>query len=145
MPDNLQTSEIANIRSHFAHLCQLALADAFVTKDELEYLTKLYTHYGLSQEEFNSIMDNAFAIPFAAPEKTILRLEQLYDLVRMVLIDESIDERKVKLCVEVAQKLGFQAHIVGDLIKALVNVEEETGEDKLEMDDLKIILKDSKE
>jgi hypothetical protein len=145
MSENLQPSEMANVRSHFAHLCQLALADAFVTKDELTYLTKLYTNYGLSEEEFNSIMDDAFSIPFAAPEKTILRLEQLYELVRMVLIDESIDERKVKLCVEVAQKLGFQAHIVGDLIKALVNVEEETGVDKLEMDDLKIILKDSKE
>jgi hypothetical protein len=89
-------------------------------------------------------MDNAFAIPFTTPEKTFQRLEQLYELVRMVLIDESIDERKVKLCVEVAEKLGFKAHIVGDLIKALVNIEEETGEDKLETDDLKFILKDSK-
>jgi hypothetical protein len=144
MPENLQPSQQANVRSHFAHLCQLALADAFVTKDELEYLTRLYTSYGLSQEEFNAIMEDAFTIPFAAPEKTMHKLEQLYDLVRMVLIDESIDERKVKLCVEVAQKLGFQVHIVGDLIKALVNMEEETGIDKLGMDDLNLILKDSK-
>lgn len=144
MSEKHKPSYEANIKSHFAHLCQLALADAFVTKDELEYLTRLREHYGVSQEDFNSIMDNAFTIPFTAPEKTMQRLEQMYDLVRMVLIDESIDERKVKLCVEVAEKLGFKAHIVGDLIKALVNMEEETGEDKLGIDDLKIILKDSK-
>lgn len=144
MLEKSNSSNEANMQSHFAHLCQLALADAFVTRDELEYLTKLCTHYGVGENQFNAIMDDAFTIPFTAPEKTMQRLEQMYDLVRMVLIDESIDERKVKLCVEVAEKLGFKAHIVGDLIKALVNMEEETGEDKLGVDDLKIILKDSK-
>jgi uncharacterized tellurite resistance protein B-like protein len=142
MLEKIEPSESAKIKSHFANLCQLALADALVTKDELEYLTRLCRHYGLDEKDLNYIMDNAFTIPFISPEKPIRRLEQMYDLVRMVLIDDSIDERKVKLCVEVAEKLGFKAHIVGDLIKALVNVAEETGDDKLEIEDLKIILKE---
>ncbi len=138
-----KSADASKIRSHFAHLCQLSLADAVVTKDELDYLKKLCVIYGVSEKEFEDIMDNAFSIPFAAPDMPMKRLEQIYDLARMVLIDESIDERKVKLCIKVAKKLGFKAHIVGDLIKALVNASEETGEDVLEPNELNIILKES--
>ena len=142
MLEKLEPSLAAKITSHFAHLCQLSLADALVTKDELEYLNKLCKNYNLDKQDLDYIMDNAYAIPFYAPTNPMERLEQIYDLVRLVLIDESIDERKVKLCVEVAEKLGFGAHIVGDLIKALVNVTQETGESILEKDDLNIILKE---
>jgi uncharacterized tellurite resistance protein B-like protein len=141
MLERLEPAHAARIKSHFAHLCQLALADAFVTKDELDYLNKLCYNYNLDKADLDYIMDNAYAIPFYAPAHAMERLEQIYDLVRLVLIDEQIDERKVKLCVEVAEKLGFKAHIVGDLIKALVNVTEETGENTLRKDDLQIILK----
>lgn len=143
MLEKLKPEEASKIRSHFAHLCQLSLADAIVTKDELAYLKKLCTHYGLSEEDFRYVMNNAYTIPFDAPQVPMKKLEQIYDLVRLVLIDESIDERKVKLCVKVAKKLGFKPHIVGDLIKALVNVSEETGGDELEKEELKIILKES--
>lgn len=143
MLEQLNPAEAAKVRSHFAHLCQLALADAFITKDEAAYLQNLCEQYNVSKTDFDTIMDNAFAIPFAAPATPLARMEQIYDLVRMVLIDEAIDERKVKLCMDVAEKLGFQAHIVGDLIKALVNAEEETGENALPQADLKIILKDT--
>jgi uncharacterized tellurite resistance protein B-like protein len=142
MLERLEPAHAAKVKSHFAHLCQLSLADAFVTKDELAYLNKLCTSYNLDKTDLDYIMDNAYTIPFSAPLNSMERLEQMYDLVRLVLIDENIDERKVKLCIEVAEKLGFKAHIVGDLIKALVNVTEETGEDTLLKDDLKIILKE---
>jgi hypothetical protein len=142
MLERFEPAHAATVKSHFANLCQLALADAFVTKDELEYLNKLCAHFNLNKEDFDYIMDNAYSIPFYAPKSSMERLEQIYDLVRMVLIDESIDERKVLLCIGVAEKLGFKAHIVGDLIKALVNVSEETGADSLPKDDLQIILKD---
>jgi hypothetical protein len=142
MLERLEPAHAAKIKSHFAHLCQLSLADAFVTKDELDYLNKLCSSYNLDKSDLDYIMDNAYTIPFSAPKNSMERLEQMYDLVRLVLIDESIDERKVKLCIEVAEKLGFKAHVVGDLIKALVNVTEETGQDILQKEDLKIILKE---
>jgi hypothetical protein len=142
MLERLEPAHAAKVKSHFAHLCQLSLADAFLTKDELDYLNKLCYNYNLDQADLDYIMENAYTIPFCAPKTSMERLEQMYDLVRLVLIDESIDERKVKLCVEVAEKLGFKAHIVGDLIKALVNVTEETGESTLPKDDLQIILKE---
>lgn len=142
MLEKFEPAHAAKVKSHFANLCQLALADAFVTKDELEYLNELCNNFNLDKEDFDHIMDNAFSIPFYAPKTPMERLEQIYDLVRMVLIDDIIDERKVLLCVEVAEKLGFKAQVVGDLIKALVNVTEETGEDTLPTDDLRLILKE---
>ena len=142
MLERFEPAHAAKLKSHFANLCQLALADAFVTKDELDYLNKLCNNFNLDKEDFDYIMDNAYTIAFYAPKTSMERLEQIYDLVRMVLIDDIIDERKVMLCVEVAEKLGFKAHVVGDLIKALVNVTEETGEDTLPENDLQLILKD---
>lgn len=129
------------IKSHFANLCQLALADAIINKKESEYLESLCKQYGLSKEEFNEIMDDAYSIEFVLPETPLKRLEQMYDLVRMVLMDDLIDERKVQLCVRVAKSLGFGPHIVGDLIKALVAVNVDTGQDDLGEADLQMILK----
>lgn len=134
-PNNLD-----QLRSHFSNLCQLALADAIINKQEAEYLEGLCTQYGISRAEFNEIMNDAYSIEFVSPETPLERLEQMYDLVRMVLMDDLIDERKVQLCVKVAKNLGFGPHIVGDLIKALVTVNEDTGKDDLEEDDLKTIL-----
>jgi Zn-finger nucleic acid-binding protein len=142
MLERFEPAHAAKVKSHFANLCQLALADAFVTKEELDYLNKLCNGFNLDKADLDYIMDNAYTIPFHAPKTSMERLEQIYDLVRMVLIDNPIDERKVLLCVQVAEKLGFKAHIVGDLIKALVNVTEETGEDSLRENDLQLILKE---
>jgi hypothetical protein len=141
MVKNSNPTEFAKIKSHFANLCQLAMADAILNKKETEYLNDLCKQYGLTKNDFDEIMDNAYSIEFVSPETPLARLEQMYDLVRMVLMDEIIDERKVQLCVKVAKSLGFGPQIVGDLIKALVTVEDTGGEDDFGLEDLKIILK----
>lgn len=134
---------LSQIRSHFANLCQLALADAIINKQEAEYLNELSRKHGISKQEFDEIMNDAYSIDFVSPETPLARLEQMYDLVRMVLMDDIIDERKVQLCVKVAKNLGFEPYVVGDLIKALVTVNEDTGQVDLEEDDLNYILKTS--
>jgi hypothetical protein len=142
-----QAAEAERLKSHFANLCQLAVVDAVVTREELEFLTKLRTEYGLSQEELDYVMENAFSIRFVAPQKSMDRLAQVYDMVRLVVLDDIIDERKVNLCVKVAQDLGFRPHIVGDLIKALVTLpddETDTESAQLAPDELREILKESK-
>jgi hypothetical protein len=143
MNQNSLPKDLAKIKSHFANLCQLAMADAIINKKESDYLEGLCQQYGLTKKDFDDVMDNAYSIDFVSPDTPLARLEQMYDLVRMVLMDEIIDERKVQLCVKVAKSLGFGPHIVGDLIKALVTVNEDTGQDDLGMEDLKIILKSS--
>lgn len=135
--------DLQKLSSHFANLCQLALADAVINKKEADYLNGLCKQYGISKTQFDEIMDNAYSIEFVSPETPLARLEQMYDLVRMVLMDEIIDERKVQLCVKVAKNLGFGPQVVGDLIKALVTVNEDTGEDDLGSEDLNMILKSS--
>lgn len=146
MFQQFNAAEAERVKSHFANLCQLALADAIVTKAETEYLQKLCRNYGLSKEEFDFIMDHAFEINFVAPEKPMERLEHVYEMVGMVLLDDIIDERKVDLCVKVAQRLSFKAHVVGDLIKALVTLHDDIGQNeaKLEKDDLQEILKENR-
>src|SRR5688572_3792622 len=98
MVTHYNPSELAKIRSHFANLCQMAMADAILNKQEAEYLNSLCKQYGLTKNDLDEIMDNAYSIEFVAPETPLARLEQVYDLVRMVLMDEIIDERKVQLC-----------------------------------------------
>ena len=143
MAMNSTPGDLKMVKSHFANLCQLALADAVINKKESDYLEGLCKQYGISKSEFNEIMDNAYSIDFVSPDTPLARLEQMYDLVRMVLMDEIIDERKVQLCVKVAKSLGFGPQVVGDLIKALVTVNEDTGQDDLGEEDLNIILKSS--
>lgn len=49
-----------------------------------------------------------------------LSIEQLYNLVYMIYLDEVIEDCEIEILMKYAEHLGFPKHIVGDLMKALL-------------------------
>ena len=48
-------------------------------------------------------------------------MEHLYDLVTVMLVDGTIDERELVLCKSMAAKLGFKEENVGPMLREMMD------------------------
>lgn len=108
------------LKSHFLNLFNWASIDEDQADAEMQYLYELGKKWNISENELLQILQKPQEITFVKPDSTAECIYQLYDLVCMMLIDDKVDEREVALCVKIAIKLGFEPHIVGDLVKTLI-------------------------
>ncbi|NMM46791.1 hypothetical protein [Marinigracilibium pacificum] len=60
------------------------------------------------------------SISFKIPENKLASLEEIYDIVYMIYLDGVIEDVELSLTIKFAEKLGFEKHVVGDLLKAIV-------------------------
>lgn len=107
-------------RSHFANLFAIANADGDVDSAELDLLIQLAEKFHMSTAEVTSIIKNpsrAEAIPLKTPEE---RIEHLYDLITIMLIDGQIDKRELSMCKSFAAKLGFEDSVLDPLTRDLI-------------------------
>lgn len=107
-------------RSHFAHLFDIANADGNVDNAELDLLIKMAEKFHMSTAEVTRIIKNpsgAGEISLKTPEE---RVEQLYDLITVMLVDGQIDPRELSMCKSFATKLGFDEAILDPLTRDLI-------------------------
>lgn len=95
--------------SHFASIVRVAMADGIITDDEKAFLDRLAKNLDISETEYKSILKDYNAHPINPPVSYDQRLERLYDLVRMVYVDDIKDEAEYLLLKKIAVGLGFHA------------------------------------
>jgi hypothetical protein len=86
----------------------------------------------VKKEEIDFIIDNPHKVRFYKPRTALDRLEQLYDLIRMVLADSIIDPRELTVCSSIALKLGFKSENIHDIIDFLIE-EQQKGTPRKEL------------
>ena len=94
-------------RTYFAALVKIAFADGAMDKDELKYLETMAGRMGISDSEFTKILEHPEEYPIDSPLDYDDRIEQLYNLVRMVFYDEEVKLNEVKVVRSLAIGLGF--------------------------------------
>ena len=94
-------------RTYFAALVKIAFADGAMDKDELKYLETMAGRMGISDSEFTKILEHPEKYPIDSPLDYDDRIEQLYNLVRMVFYDEEVKLNEVKVVRSLAIGLGF--------------------------------------
>ncbi len=94
-------------RTYFAALVKIAFADDAMDKDELKYLETMAGRMGISDSEFTKILEHPEKYPIDSPLDYNDRIEQLYNLVRMVFSDNEVKLDEVKLVRSLAVGLGF--------------------------------------
>ncbi|QCK13441.1 hypothetical protein [Mangrovivirga cuniculi] len=57
---------------------------------------------------------------FKKPSDKLYALEEIYDIVYMIYLDGVVEDVELSLTIKFAEKLGFEKHVVGDLLKAIV-------------------------
>lgn len=93
--------------SHFANLVRLALVDDVIKNGERKLLNRLAKGLGITKHEYKDIIKNLQNYPIAPPISYDERIERLYNLTNMILVDDEISKRQVSLLQRIAIGLGF--------------------------------------
>ena len=99
-------------RTYFAALVKIAFSDDAMDKDELKYLEIMAGRMGIYDHEFTKILEHPEKYPIDSPLDYDDRIEQLYNLVRMIFADNEVKLDEVKLVRSLAIGLGFPTNNV---------------------------------
>ncbi|MEJ2161798.1 MAG: hypothetical protein P8X60_00315 [Robiginitalea sp.] len=107
-------------RSHFKHLFSIANADGDVESAELDLIIGLAEKFQMRTSEVTKIIKDPSSVQLFTPKSDGVRIEHLYDLVTVMLVDGHIDKRELDLCKSIAGKLGLQQELIDSLIRDLI-------------------------
>lgn len=95
--------------SHFASIVRVAMDDGIITPEEQTFLDRLARSLDISEADYKLILKNYQSHPINPPVSYDKRLERLYDLVRMVHVDQINGDPEHKLLNKIGVGLGFHA------------------------------------
>lgn len=107
-------------RSHFKNLFAVARADGDVERAEMDLVIGLAEKFQMSTEEVTKIIRNPETVPLVIPKTQQERIEHLYDLITVMMVDGRIDEKELFLCKSLAVKLGCGEDSVDSLVRDLI-------------------------
>lgn len=84
--------------SHLRNLIMLSKADEIVRPEEEEFIAEVMSREGLTAKEYDYCSNHVNSIEFAVPEDYGERIEYLYDMIRLMMIDGDIDDRELSIC-----------------------------------------------
>ncbi len=94
---------------HFASIVRVAMDDGIITDDESAFLDRLANNLDISEADYKLILKDYKSHPINPPVSYDSRLERLYDLVRMVYVDQIKGDSEHKLLNKIGVGLGFHA------------------------------------
>lgn len=107
-------------RDHFAAIVRVALSDGAITPEEQEFLNRLAKNLDIEGELYDTIMENPFIYDINPPLSHERRIERLYDIARMVYVDEIEDDPEMHIMRRLCIGLGFiPSHIDEVISKAM--------------------------
>lgn len=74
----------------------------------------------ISEEKLNRLRSGEPGYKFRVPDSQQDAIEQVYDIVYMIYLDKVVEDIELEIVMKFAEKLGFEKHVVGDLVKAIV-------------------------
>ncbi|GAB2958631.1 hypothetical protein GCM10027048_27110 [Hymenobacter coalescens] len=103
----------------FQNLVLLAAADGRLQEDEGQFLLQIGQRLGLSYDDVRPIADNLSVLSFVVANDGLQRTLELQTLVQMMLQDGQIDPREYGLCLEYANRIGYNKQILDDMVTQL--------------------------
>jgi len=113
---NLFKQQKATVRSHMKNLIELAAVDGNFDKVEYDLLKSIAKKNGVSESQLKEIRSNPHHVKFEVPSDENEKFQQLYDLVHMMSIDETVQTEELNLCNLFAIKFGYPKERVDELI-----------------------------
>ena len=95
--------------NHFAAIVRVAMDDGIITVEEQAFLDRLARNLNIGEEDYKLILKNYKSHPINPPVSYDNRLERLFDLVRMVYVDQIKGDPEHKLLNKIGVGLGFHA------------------------------------
>ncbi|MCK0192228.1 TerB family tellurite resistance protein [Arenibacter sp. F20364] len=123
--------------AHFASIASLAAVDGAINSKEKELLDRFANKLDITQAEYKEIMNSDNKYPINPPASSEERLERLFDLFRIIFVDNVIDEEERNLITKYAIGLGYRTESANLIIKRSIDIF--TG--KIDFEDYLYLLK----
>lgn len=94
-------------RDHFASIVRIALSDGALTREEQAFLDRLANNLDISEDEYEHVLENPTNYPVNPPLDQEKRIERLYDIVRMVYVDQMETDAELRMLRRLSIGLGF--------------------------------------
>lgn len=107
-------------QSHFKNLYFVARADGDVDRAEMDLIVGLAEKFNMTTKEVTTIIRNPDDVDLLIPKTPEERMEHLYDLVTVMMVNAEIDEKELFLCKSLAVKLGCEEVTVDALVRDLI-------------------------
>lgn len=106
---------------YFNQLISIAMADDVITNNEMELLRRIGVKLGFSEIEIEELIKKGRESKYNRPEELSRRFGQIYDLVKMTLIDGSVNKNEMRLTTNFALKSGFVEKEIPNLLVLLIS------------------------
>lgn len=114
---NIGPDEIKSIKDSFFHIYHSFLNEGFLSKDFVGCLFKWGIQLHITEDELKYIDPSYDENEIGDKEKA---LQHLFNLVFMIYLDGKVEDIELEVVTKYAEKIGFQSHIVNDLLKTIV-------------------------
>lgn len=117
-------------KGHFSAIVRVALADGAMHPEEQAFLDKLAVRLEISKAEYEEILNEPLKYPVNPPYLYVQRLERLYDLTRMVHVDDHLEDKQELILRKLGIALGFTPSNINHIVaKALSLVDKKIDGD----------------
>lgn len=113
--------DIKKMMSHVRNLVALAYADGKFSDEERQYVANVATEVGMTADEMKQIINDPDGIRFIMPENDIEKIEQLYDLILLMMIDGDLNENEMIFCRAMAIKMKIPYQVVDEMVAKVIN------------------------
>ena len=121
--DAYENAEFRNRISVLATLVKLSLADGVLDDNEMKIITRVARNYGLlDQEDILYIIKNYEKYSLEPTYNYDERIEQLYNLTKIIYADGRIDKNELKILKNAIVALGFPPNNVDIIYETAVGL-----------------------
>ena len=116
---------------HFASIVRVAMSDGVIDDQERAFLDRLATRLDITELEYKQILKDYKTHPINPPMSYDRRIERLYDLARMVWVDDIEGPKQHALLEKLSVGLGFNP----ENVKYIADKALALAHDKVDLDD----------
>lgn len=109
-------------RGHLANIVKIARSNGKLNRDEIRLLRRVKKELNINDLAFRKIIRKPELFPINPPANYQERIERLYALTQMLLVDKGSFELSLKLLKKLAIGLGFPLKTHEDVVEVAVNL-----------------------
>ncbi len=114
-----ESNEQKQIKGHFENMIDLAKSDGNIDQKEMDFLKKMASRFSISEEQFDSLLENGNQYSFNPPVSKHDRYDRFINLIRVVVIDEITDPYELKTLKRFAAGLDIPQDSVEPMVKKI--------------------------
>lgn len=118
--NQLESIETRSKKSHIKNLFMVALSDGRLDNREFDFILhvadKMYLDRNVVREIHSELDDVSLVVPVNNRQK----IDQIYDLIHLTIIDGSIDNREVLACKNIFIQFGYRPVIFEIILQSVL-------------------------